>query len=84
MTREQLIRECFVEDNFDILICRNCKAALYSRGEKFVSTEGAVVDADDIEQFIEDGGFEEAEDGNEPCGCEWCGEIQDLYGVWFR
>ena len=84
MTREQLIRDYFVDDNYDMLLCDRCMSALYSRGEKFVSTSGSIIDMDEIEEFIEDGGFDEAEDGNEPCGCEWCGEIDNLYGVWFR
>ena len=84
MTREELIRKAFVEDEFDMLVCRQCKDALYSRGEKYVSTESAIVDMDDLEIFFEDGGLDEAEDGSEPCGCEWCGEIDNLYGIWFR
>lgn len=84
MTREELIRRMFTEDEFDMLLCRDCKMSLYSRGERFVSTDRPMVDADDLEEFIEGGGLDEAEDGNEPCGCEWCEEITDLYGAIFR
>ena len=83
MTREQLIRDFFVEKDYDILICKNCICAVESRGEKCTHTSGTVVDLDDLEEFIEDGGLEEAEDGDEPCGCEWCGEVDDLYGVFW-
>ena len=55
---------------FDMLVCRRCKDALYSRGERYVSTESPVIDIDD--------------ELDEPCRCEWCDEVENLYGIWFR
>lgn len=77
MTREQMIRTHLdVEDNCDMLVCRHCMEALYSRGERFCRTESAIVDMCDLEDL--------AEDENEPCVCEWCGDPDDLYGIKFR
>ena len=90
MTRAELIRNYIKSDydadvdKFDMVICRRCIDALASRGEKTISTDECVIDGWDLEMFITYGGLDGAEDGSEPCGCEWCEEVDDLYGVIFR
>ena len=81
MTRVDLIRDYFGATDFDMVICSRCIDALHSRGERIMTTDYTVASIEDIEEFIEDDGFENATDGTEPCGCEWCEEVDDLYGV---
>ena len=70
-------------DKFDMCICSRCIDALHSRGEKIMRTEECVISGWDLGEFLAYGGLDTAEDDTEPSGCEWCEEIDDLYGVIF-
>ena len=89
MTRADIIREYIRNDisdidRFDMVLCERCIDAIKSRGEKIITTDDCVIDGWDLEEFITYGGLDDAEDGNEPCGCEWCEELDTLYGVIWR
>ena len=97
MTRSELIRD-FIQkdlvtyggvhdpdiDRYDMIICKRCIDALHSRGAKVMVTDESIIDGYDLQEFIAYGGLDAADDGNDPTGCEWCEEVDDLYGVIFR
>lgn len=82
MTRAELMKDYFNATEW--CVCKYCMDALQSRGERILSTDYPIIELDDLVEFIEDGGFADAEDGPEPRGCEWCGELDDLYEVVVR
>ena len=82
MTRAELMKKHFEASEW--CICKYCMDTLTSRGERILASNCPTIDLDELVEFIEDGGYTSAEDGNEPSGCEWCGELDDLYEVIVR
>lgn len=82
MTRHELIKDYFGATEW--CICQDCIDALQSRGERVLVSSSPSIRLDELEEFIEDGGLNDADDGNEPIGCEWCEELDDLYEVVVR